>query len=417
LQEELKTVPDKNWPAVFRALKHRQFRAFWIGVLVSAVGTWMQIVAQSLLVLRLSHGSALALGFVSLAQATAFFIFALVGGGFADRVDRRRLLIFTQFSLMLLAATLGFLTIAQVVTVPVIAALAFVSGVILSFDQPARAALVSTLVPQTDLLNAISLQSAVFNAASIAGPALAGLVVNWVGLATDFFLNALSFTGVLFALTFVVRGSSLPRRRDKLIAQIREALVSVHGDPVILSALVTYGMLLFAGPSLPLLLPVLALSRLHVGPATLGVLFSAAGVGAVLGALILGSLRAANVRFASGSLISWCAALAVAGTARSVPLSFCALVVLGASQSIVGSTTSTFLQTRVPVQQRGRVMSLNTLLLMGVRPLGDFPAGAAIAAIGAPLTALASATLVATTGLLVYANANRSSSKKAIDLE
>jgi len=409
LQEKLITVPGRSWPTGFRALKYQQFRAFWIGILVSSIGTWMQIVAQSLLVLRLSHGSAVALGCVSLSQASAFFVFALVGGGFADRVDRRRLLILTQFSLMVLAATLGLLTITQTVTVPIIAAIAFVSGVILSFDQPARAALVSTLVPQKDLLNAISLQSAVFNAASIAGPALAGLVINWVGLAADFFLNALSFTGVLFALTFVVRESSLPSRRDKLVAQIREGLVSVRGDPVLLSALSTYGMLLFAGPSLPLLLPVLAMNRLHVGPATLGILFSAAGVGAVLGALILGNLPAANVRFALGALICWCGALALVGTGATVQVTFWALLVLGASQSIVGSTTSALLQTRVPLQQRGRVMSLNTLLLMGVRPLGDFPAGALIAAIGAPLTALASAALVAVTGLVVYANMKRSS--------
>jgi MFS family permease len=362
----------------------------------------MQIVAQSLLVLRLSHGSAIALGCVSLSQASAFFVFALIGGGFADRVDRRRLLIVTQLSLMLIAVTLGFLTITQTVTVPIIVMIAFISGAILSFDQPARAALVSTLVPQEDLLNAISLQSAVFNTASVAGPALSGLVVNWIGLAADFFLNALSFTGVLLALAFVVRESSLPTRRDKLVAQIREVLGSVRSDPVLISALSNYGILLFAGPSLPLLLPVLTLSRLHVGPVTLGVLFSAAGVGAVLGALILGSLPEASVRMASGALICWCCALAVVGTAITVQIALSALILLGASQSIVGATTSTLLQTRVPAQQRGRVMSLNTLLLMGVRPLGDFPAGAMITAIGAPLTAVASAALVAITGFIVH---------------
>ncbi|HEX4772912.1 MAG TPA: MFS transporter [Bryobacteraceae bacterium] len=389
--------------AGLRALRHREFRRLWIGFLLSSIGTWMQIVAQSWLVLRLSHGSAFALGCVSLAQASAFFLFALIGGGLADRVDRRRLLIATQATLMLVAATLGCLTAVGIITVPIIAAVAFVSGTVLSFDQPARAALISTLVPQEDLLNAISLQSAVFNGAAIVGPALAGLIVNWIGLSADFFLNALSFSGMLAALTLLPGRPRPARAREKLLSQVREALRSVHGDPVLVSALSTYGILLFAGPSLQLLLPVLALNRLHVGPATLGVLFSAAGVGAVLGALILGSLPAANTRFAQVAIACWCAALAIAGTGIEVWVTFCALILLGASQSIVGATTSALLQTRVSGEQRGRVMSLNTLLLMGVRPLGDFPAGSLIAAIGAPFTAAVSAVVVAITSVVVYA--------------
>jgi predicted MFS family arabinose efflux permease len=407
------TALGRTWPSSFRALQHRQFRALWIGFIVSSIGTWMQIVAQSLLVLRMSHGSAFALGCVSLSQASAFFLFALVGGGYADRLDRRRLLIVTQTSLMVLAATLGFLTVTGAVTVPIVAGFAFLAGVILSFDQPARAALISTLVPPQDLLNAISLQSAVFNGAAIAGPALAGAIVNWIGLSADFFLNALSFTGVLVPLIFLIKEPSLPQRREKLIRQIREALQSVHSDPVLLSALSTYGMLLFAGPSLQLLLPVLALNRLHVGPATLGFLFSAAGLGAVLGAFILGSLPAATIRLTLGSVACWCVALALAGTGTTVQITFSALVLLGAAQSVVGSSTSALLQTRVPGQQRGRVMSLNTLLLMGARPLGDFPVGAMIAAIGAPLTAVGSAALVGVTALVVYASTIRTSSPAA----
>lgn len=409
MPEKLTTAPGRSWPRGFRALRHAEFRALWLGFLVSSIGTWMQIVAQSLLVLQLSHGSAFALGCVSLSQATAFFAFALVGGGFADRLDRRRLLMVTQSALMLLAATLGFLTTIAVINVATIAAIAFISGVILSFDQPARAALISTLVPSEDLLNAISLQSAVFNGAAIAGPALAGLIVNWIGLSADFFLNALSFSGVLLALMSLAKEPWLPRRREKLVTQIREALLSVRGDPILFSALSTYGILLFAGPSLQLLLPVLALNQLHVGPEILGLLFSAAGIGAVLGALLLGSIPAATVQVLLVALALWCGALALAGTGMTVRITFCALVLLGGSQSIVGSTTSALLQTRVPAQQRGRVMSLNTLLLMGVRPLGDFPAGAIIAAIGAPLTTVVSAVLVAVTGLIVYARGIRSS--------
>jgi len=382
----------------------------WAGLLLSAIGTWMQIVAQSVLVLRLSHGSAFALGCVSLSQASAFFGFALLGGGMVDRLNRKKLLVITQSCLMLNAATLGALTALGIVNVPIIVASAFVSGLILSFDQPARAALVSTLVPEDDLLNAIALQSAVFNAAAVVGPAIAGIVLDGIGIAADFFLNAISFGAILIALPFVTakRGTSLGR--EKLVTQIRDVLAAIRRDSLLVSALFMYGVLLFAGPSLQLLLPVLAVNRLHISGFTLGILFSAAGIGAVAGAVILGTRHSATVRFAQVALGLWCAALAVAGSGITVPITFCALLVMGAGQSIVGSTTSALLQTRVAAHQRGRAMSLNTLLLMGVRPLGDFPAGAMIAAFGAPVTAIASAALVAILAIAVNTSVKRPAS-------
>ena len=351
--------------------------------------------AQSLLVLQLSHGSAFALGCVSLSQASAFFLFALIGGGFADRLDRRRLLFVTQTCLMLIAVALGVLTVSGVATVPLIAAAAFLSGVILSFDQPARAALVSTIVPKEDLLNAVSLQSAVFNGAAVIGQALSGIIVSWAGVAADFFLNAFSFTGVLAALAMLRYGAPVAINRDKLVRQIRDTLLSLRGDRVLISALCVYAAVLFAGPSQQLLLPVLAQARLHVGPAMLGLLFSAAGVGAVLGAVLGGTLPSARMLVIQVAVAFWCVALASVGASTSLHVTFAALLVLGAAQSIVGATTATLLQTRVPSEQRGRVMSINTLLLMGVRPLGDFPIGGLIAGLGAPITTFISACIVA----------------------
>ena len=361
----------------------------------------MQIVAQSLLVLKLSGGSAFALGCVSLSQAAAFFLFALIGGGLADRVDRRRLLLVTQTILMLLAATLGFLTVTERISVPIIAICAFLSGVILSFDQPARAALVSTLVPANDLLNAISLQSMVFNAAAVFGPVLAGVTIEWAGLPANFFLNALSFSAVLAALLSLPTRTSPPTGRKRIKEQIVAAMKSVGRDAVLSQQLWSYGMLLFTGPSLPLLVPVLAGARLHVGPETVGILLSAAGLGAVLGALGLARFPALSRRLRGLVLACWCVALGCVGISVNVPLMFFALVALGAAQSIAGATTSALLQTRIPPQQRGQMMSLNTLLLMGIRPLGDFPAGGAITLIGAPATALASAAMVAVTTWIV----------------
>jgi MFS family permease len=398
----MKASLPQAWPAPLRSLRHRDFRILWTGLVVSAVGTWMQIVAQSLLVLRITHGSAFAVGAVSLAQASAFFLFALVGGGVADRLDRRRLLLTTQTLLMCFALIIGILTVAGLIQVWIIAALAFLSGAALSFDQPTRAALISSLVPKEDLLNAISLQSAVFNGASILGPALAGVIVDAIGLPANFFLNAFSFLAVLLGLLSIRSpASSVKSARPKLVAQVSEALGTIKRDTVLPPLLVAYGILLFAGPSLALLLPVLSLYYLHVSAGTLGVLFSASGLGAVLGALLLASSseRANKSILLFGAFAFWTISLMVLGVSRVVAVTFLSLIVLGMSQSIIGALTSTLLQTRVPPEQRGRVMSLNTLLIMGVRPLGDFPAGALISLWGPAFTAVASATVVGSVAL------------------
>lgn len=386
----------------FRALRHRDFRLLWIGLAVSAVGTWMQIVAQSLLVLKITHGSAFALGTVSLAQALAFFLFALVGGSVADRIDKRRLLLFTQTSSAALAIVFGFLTFFAVIQLWMILVVAFLNGTLLSFDQPSRGALVPALVPSEDLGNAISLQSMIFNGASTLGPALAGFGVATLGYAGNFFLNGASFLGVLIAL-YVMRVPSGPTHQQSTLQAIRTALGTVQRDAVLPWILSGYAALLFLGPSSALILPVYAVKILHVGPERLGLLFSAVGVGTILGALFLASLGSSPRRgpiYLWGIFI-WVAALTGFALSGWFWISMAALLVFGIGQTLAGTTTITLLQTRVPEQIRGRVMSLNTLLIMGIRPLGDFPAGALIAGIGAPGTVLLSVGLVGVYGFVV----------------
>jgi MFS family permease len=397
--------PNQQTPGVFhtfRALRHRDFRLLWVGLAVSAIGTWMQIVAQSLLVLKITHGSAFALGAVSLAQALAFFLFALVGGSVADRLDKRRLLLFTQSGAAALAILLGFLTFFGVVRLWMVLVPAFLNGTLLSFDQPARGALVPLLVPREDLGNAISLQAMIFNGASTLGPALAGFGVAALGLAGNFFLNGASFLAVLVAL-YLMRVPSGWAHQQSTIQAIRTALGTVRRDAVLPWVLSGYAALLFLGPSSALILPVYALKILHVGPERLGLLFSAAGLGTILGALFLASLGSSPRRgpiYLKGIFI-WVAALAGFALSGRFWISMAALLVFGIGQTLAGTTTITMLQTRVPEQMRGRVMSLNTLLIMGVRPLGDFPAGALIAGIGAPGTVLLSAGLVGIYGLVL----------------
>jgi len=388
-----------------RALRHRDFRLLWVGLFVSAVGTWMQIVAQALLVLRLTGGSALALGTVSLAQAAAFFLFAPVGGAIADRFDKRRLLILTQSFLLLLAAGLGALTLAGFVRLWIIVVAAFCGGAALSFDQPARTSLIPSLVPPDDLMNAVSLQSIIFSGASTFGPALAGVTVAIIGYAGNFFLNAASFVAVIVALLRLRHPAERPAHcvQEPLWRSVRATLATVARDAALPGIVAGYGALLFLGPSPAVMLPIFALRVLHLSAAQMGFLFSAVGAGTICGGLAvasLGDFRYKGRLFLAAVLI-WSAALGAFAASTDVWLSVAALLVLGAAQNAAGATAITLMQTRVPAEMRGRIMSLNTLLVMGVRPLGDFPAGALIGAMGGPLTAGLSAALTGVYGMFL----------------
>jgi MFS family permease len=357
-------------------------------------------------VLQLENGSAVALVTVSLVQALAFLVFFQIGGSAADRFDRRKLLFVTQSLLMALALVLAFLTISGVIGFRIILVAAFISGAILSFDQPARNALVASLVPKEKLMNAVSLQSAVFNGAATVGPALAGLALSRFGYAGNFLLNAVSYLAVIAALVAIRPPAVAKTPAASLWASAREALGHVRRDVVLPSALIAYGMLMFFGPSMQLILPVYVVQTIGFGPERLGLLYSAAGAGTVAGAFIVASLGDVRRKgwLLCGSVILWSAALALFITQGNLVLAVIALAVMGASQTAGGATVVTLLQTRVPPQMRGRAMSLNTLLIMCVRPLGDFPLGNAIAEFGLRPTALASAALVGVEALIVLVN-------------
>ncbi len=377
-------------------------------MLASALGTWMQIVAQSLLVLQLTGNSALALGTVSLAQASAFFLFAPLGGTFADRHDKRRLLFRTQTLLMLSAFTLAALTATGTVRLWMVVVLAFTSGVLLSFDQPARAALLPLLAPPEDLANAISLQALVFNAASIAGPPLGGAVAAVAGLAGDFALNGCSYAGVIVALLLLPPESTAPQAgspgRSPTWSAVREMLAVIRKQPAVSAAVMVYAVLLFVAPSQALLVPLFIANVLHRGAAQLGLLFGASGIGTVLGSLFVARFGDSHRR---GRLLvsanaAWVIALAVFALTRSFASSFVMLLLMAAAQSVFSTLVITLMQGSVEAKMRGRIMSLNTLLNMGVRPLGDFPVSVASSFFGIANAALLSAAVVAVAGLLVF---------------
>ncbi len=391
----------------FHALRSRDFRYLWAGLAVSAIGTWMQIVAQSLLVLDLTRGSALALGTVSAVQAISFLVFAPVGGGVADRISKRKLLLATQAIMMGLATLLGVLTATGAIRFWMIPLAAFANGAALSFDQPARSALIAALVPAENLMNAIALQSAVFNGAALLGPALAGFALNEIGYAGSFFVNAASYLAVIGAIFLIAEPEVSGRKRPagKLLDSVRAALLYVRRDAVLPAVVTAYGALLFFGPSTALMLPLFARNILHVSPSGLGLLFSAAGAGTVLSAFAVASLGdfRHKGRLLLASAAVWVGALALFGLSSSLAVAVPALLMLGAAQNGVAAASITLLQTRVPHEMRGRAMSLNTLLIMFVRPLGDFPAAAVIGGLGLRPAVLAAAALVGITIALLSA--------------
>jgi len=377
-------------------------------MLASALGTWMQIVAQSLLVLRLSGNSALALGTVSLAQASAFFLFAPMGGAFADRHDKRRLLFRTQTLLMLTAFTLAALTATGTIRLWMVVVLAFTSGVLLSFDQPARASLLPLLAAPDDLTNAITLQTLAVNTASIAGPPLGGAVAAAVGLAGDFALNGCSYLAVILSLFLLPSESTAPATglpgRPRIWSAVREMLAVIRKQPAVSAAVLVYAVLLFVAPSQALLVPLFIAQVLHGGAAQLGLLFAASGIGTVLGSLFVASFGdyQRKGRLLVSANAAWVLALAIFALSRGFASSFLMLALMAAAQSVFSTLVITLMQGSVEAKMRGRIMSLNTLLMMGVRPLGDFPVSVATSFLGIANVALLSAAVVAVAGALVF---------------
>ena len=390
---KFKTSPNPaNRPNPWGVLKHRDYRLFWLGQTVSSVGTFMQVVGQSLLVLKLSHNSPLALGMVSLAQALAFFAFALIGGSVVDRVNRRKLLLVTQTLLLGLAMTLALLSATNTATLPLVILLAFCSGVVVSFDQPARASLFPLLVPREELQRATALNALAMTSAGTFGPTLAGFTAATLGLSVNFSLNALSFVFALICLA-LIRTEVPPQKaaaKQPLLGSVLEGLRVVASHSGLLRVVLGYGALLLLGPSPSVLLPLYAAQILHVGGMQLGLLFLMVGAGTLLASAVqatYGGNERQGVFVVS--LIVWASALAVFALSSSLLLSALALLVHGAARNVVGTTAVTMMQLLAPEHARGRVMSLNTLMAGGLRPLGDFGLSAVMAA-----TSLAGTTLV-----------------------
>ena len=396
-------VPEKERRARFSALKHRDFALLWSGLLVSNTGTWMQTVAQGWLIITLTNSPGW-LGAVSIARALPYLVVPPMGGVLADRIDRIALLKVTQTLSLILAGLLAGLTLAHVITVWELMVLAFLSAAANSVDQPTRNALIPDLVPEKDLMNAISLNSVTFQGAALVGPAIAGVLVAVIGFGGVFLINALSFLAVLWAL-FLMRAVSQHQRRETSLRQELGAGVTfVLRTPLVLSLLLLTGLFSIFGRSYTTLMPAFAKEVLHLHASGLGLMYSAPGLGTIVGGFILasvGDVRRKGTLLLAGALTVSGLLIAFALTPQLLP----ALVLLagiGAMTTVYSATNTTLLQINAPGPMRGRVMSYNTVALLGLAPFGGGISGLLAEWMGVRQSLLLGAVIVAVVTVAFY---------------
>ncbi len=362
--------------ATFRSLRSRDFTLFWTGNFLSNIGTWMQNVALGWMILILTHSPFL-LGLNGFLSQLPSLLFALPGGAFADVLSRRKLMLYTQTSMMLLALTLALLTSFHRINIAEILTISFLTGTANALNYPAYQALVPDLVERDDLMNAIALNSAQFNMSRALGPTLAGLALGSLGAAACFYLNSVSFLALIIALLII----SIPLRRvdegPTVWSSMLASLRFLNEYRLIIILLSVPAFMSFLGLPFIVLMPVFALDLIKVGASGLGYLMAGAGLGAVAAALTLASQGTPEHRgrFIISSAAVFSLALILLAHARSFWWAFFLLAVIGATMVGALTLTNTTLQMISPNHLRGRIMGLYYLAMSGLLPFGSLQAG------------------------------------------
>jgi MFS family permease len=388
----------------FAALKHRNFRLFWIGQIISLTGTWMHQAAQGWLVYELTN-SPFFLGLAGTAASSPILLFTLAGGVIADRHPKRNIMLLAHIVLMLLALTMAVLVATGVASIWHVLILAFLIGSVLAFEIPARQSIIIELVGKEDLLNGIALNSAAFHGARMMGPAIAGILMGSIGLASCFFINTLSFLAIIAALVKMrfkpeeIKSSS----RSGIKKSFREVLKYIRHNPTVYTLLISVGIISFFGFPYISFLPVYARDILKTGETGLGILMGFAGAGAFTGAIGLAvkgnTSKKGMVMAAAG--ITFSAALLVFSISETVWLSHVMLFFVGLGAINQIATVNSLLQLTVPDELRGRVMSSFTTMFLGMAPLGNFTVGSLAHYVGTQNALLTSACLCLLGTLLI----------------
>ncbi|HVA91685.1 MAG TPA: MFS transporter [Chloroflexota bacterium] len=368
----------------FGSLAIYNYRLFWFGQLISLSGTWMQTTAQAWLVLKLTN-SPVALGTVTMLQFLPITMLTLFGGVLADRLPKRTVIIGTQSTAAAQALLLAFLVLSNQVHVWEIYALALVLGIVNAFDNPTRQAFVAEMVGPEQLQNAIALNSSLFNAARIIGPAMGGLVITTVGIGQAFLINGLSFFPVLAGLALMRPAEffATPHlARGKMLRQLAEGLRYVRSTPDVLLTMIAVGVLGTFGYNFTTILPLIAKYVLHGGAGDLGLITSAMGVGSLAAALGVAGARQASLKVLLSAATFFSLMLILVGLSSWLPVTLILLLVLGVMSIIFSASANTRVQLSTPAHLRGRVMSLYFLLFAGTTPLGAGAVGLLAARLG-----------------------------------
>jgi MFS family permease len=369
--------PPGRFPRMLAALHHRNFRLFWFGQMISLVGTWMQNVTQGWLVLQITNSPFL-LGLVSMLGTLPVLIVSPLGGVLADTFNKRTVVIATQITAMMLAFILATLVLTKQIQYWHIIILASILGVTMSIDAPARQSFVVEMVGKKDLLNAIALNSSVFNLARILGPALAGLIISTIGIVLCFYINGMSYLAVIAGL-LMMKGNFSPahKKQGSMIRDIRHGFGYARRDRRIISLITLVAISSIFIMPYAMLMPVFARDILQVGARGLGVLLAAAGVGALTGALTLAAFSHYKKKgkfILTGSIV-FTAATMLFSFSNSFYLSLLLLLFVGWGMVTQNASINSLLQSIVPDYLRGRIMSLYVLFFMGMMPFGSLQAG------------------------------------------
>ncbi|HHW58304.1 MAG TPA: MFS transporter [Clostridia bacterium] len=363
----------------FPSLTHRNFRLFWLGQMVSLIGTWMQNIGQGWLVLKLTNSSFL-LGLVSAVQFLPVMLFSLFAGVIIDRFPKRKLILFTQTSFAISAFILATLTALKIINYWQILALALFNGFLNTIDTPARQSFIIDLVGKKDLMNAIALNSAVFNAARIVGPAVAGILIGKLGYAICFYLNSASFIAVIIGLILINVEGITPKINDvkaKVLDDLRDGLIYIKNTPIILNTILMIAILSTFSMNFNILVPVFTKNVLHREATDYGMLMSAMGTGALIGALTLASISGRGVKpiYLFGGGIGLGVVQILIGIQSNYFLTALLLALSGWFMITFSSSANTTIQINSADEFRGRVMSVYSLVFSGVTPIGSMYAG------------------------------------------
>jgi len=379
-------MQSSTFRRVFKAFHYRDFRLMWIGACTSSVGTWMQIVAQGWLIYRLSHSPFL-LALDQFLAGIPIFLFSMIGGVVADRTERRKILLVSQYIQMASAGTLTILVALGLTRVWPILCLSFVSGLAQAFGGPAYQALIPTLVEREDMPNAIALNSIQFNLAVTVGPALAGITLARLGEKWCFGLNALSFLAPVISLS-IISARFLPEKSSEtMFKSLMQGIRFIWHQGAMVALIILAFAMTFLSMPMRTYIPVFVKDIFHRGPGTYGTLLSLMGVGSICGSLGVAGLGniSKKGRFALTMLMVMGVAIAGFSLSKFLPLSYAMLLLLGASMMAVFATVTSMVQLNVSNEMRGRVMSVYNFAFRGGMPIGNLVSGWLVPLYTAPI--------------------------------